>query len=309
VLERKLGEGGMGVVYLARHALLRRKAAIKLLRPDRLSAEARARFEQEAQITSTLTHPNTVEVYDFGRTESGAFYYVMEYLVGIDLQRLAQTFGPLPQARVIHFLRQLCGSLAEAHAAGIVHRDIKPANLFACTRGGQLDTLKVLDFGIVQVERAEPIREGEALAGTPEYMAPELFESAAEASAQSDLYAVGVVAYFLLTGAPPFSGSATRELCMAHLTQVPEPIELPGEPLDPTLGSAIRACLAKQPSARPASAASLAHLLERSAIAGAWTQAEAQTWWSQHGEAVAGLRASQAPGSRRSLVVPMRTPG
>jgi hypothetical protein len=305
-VERKLGEGGMGAVYLASHALLKRQAAIKLLREGRGSPEALAAFEREVQITSTLTHPNTVSIYDYGRTEEGTFYYVMEYLEGLDLQRLVELFGPLPQARVLNFLRQLCGSLSEAHAAGIVHRDIKPANLLACTRGGVADVLKVLDFGIAHVA----LQGGDTIArGTPEYMAPELFESSANASAQSDLYSLGLVAYFLLTGAPPFSGGATTEICHAHLTLAPEALTtVLGEPCDPVLDVAIAACLKKQPSQRPSSAVALDAMLERSALAHAWTASDAEAWWQAHRDALDAHRASSVPeaaqvSGRRAVIV------
>ena len=305
-VERKLGEGGMGAVYLASHALLKRKAAIKLLREGRGSPEGLAAFEREVQITSTLTHPNTVSVYDYGRTDDGRFYYVMEYLDGLDLQHLVELFGPLPQARVLHFMRQLCGSLAEAHAAGIVHRDIKPANLIACTRGGVADALKVLDFGIARV--AQQGDDGVAR-GTPEYMAPELFESNANSSPQSDLYSVGLVAYFLLTGAPPFSGGTTTEICHAHLTRAPEALAtVLGQPCDAVLDAVIAACLKKHPIARPSSAAGLAAMLERSALARAWSTTDAEAWWRTHRDALDAHRASAVPkrgpeSDRRSVVV------
>jgi eukaryotic-like serine/threonine-protein kinase len=280
---RKIGEGGMGVVYLATHELLRRPAAIKLLRANIVTPRATTLFEREVRITSTLTHPNTVAIYDYGRAEDGTLYYAMEYLEGLDLQRLVARFGPLPPARVLCFLRQLCGSLAEAHAAGVVHRDIKPANLFVCTRGGMADTLKVLDFGVVHVARGERMRlsQDKDLVGTPQYMAPELFESKNQASVQSDLYAVGAAAYYLLTGSPPFDGATSHALCLAHLTQQPEPLSKRlGTPLDPVLEQAILSCLAKQRHVRPTSAAGLRSLLERSALATSWTQADAEAWWS-----------------------------
>jgi tRNA A-37 threonylcarbamoyl transferase component Bud32 len=298
-LEQKLGEGGMGVVYLARHALLRRKAAIKLLRPDRVSEDAFRRFESEAQLTSTLSHPNTVDVYDFGRSASGEFYYVMEYLEGLDLQRLVVHFGPLPEARVVHFLRQLCDSLSEAHELGMVHRDIKPANLFACTRGGIADTLKVLDFGIAQIGRAD----ADAI-GTAAYMAPELFESPDSVSARSDLYAVGVVAQFLLTGLTPFAGDSTQQIAQAQLTRTPEPIVLPdGAQLDPALGAAIRACLARNPDSRPASARSLHKLLGASPLCGRWTGADADAWWAAHHGALSTFSGGTPLSSRQSLIL------
>jgi eukaryotic-like serine/threonine-protein kinase len=305
-IERKLGQGGMGVVYLGSHDLLRRPAAIKLLRPDRVSEEAIERFEREVRITSTLTHPNTVAIYDYGRADDGTLYYVMEYLEGLDLQRLVARFGPLPPARVVHFLTQLCGSLAEAHGAGLVHRDIKPANLLACTRGGVADVLKVLDFGVVQIGARDPGVDD--LIGTPEYMAPELFESSGQASPQTDLYAVGAIAYFLLTGSPPFEGASGAEQCQAHLTEQPEPPSVRlGATVDPMLEHAVLACLSKRRQARPSSAAGLRALLQRSPLVYAWTQADADAWWAARKVELETLRASLPPGlptdvpSRRML--------
>ncbi len=299
-LVRKIGEGGMGAVYLASHEMLRRPAAIKLLRPDRTSPEAIARFEREVRVTATLKHPNTVAVYDYGRTERGDLFYVMEYLEGLDLQNLVARFGPMPSARVLHYLRQLCGSLAEAHAARLVHRDIKPANLLACRVGGVPDTLKVVDFGVAKtlVGEALGLTVDRVLLGTPEYMAPELFESAERASRQSDLYSVGAVAYFLLTGQTVFEAKSLTELSLAQLTRTPE---LPSTRLqaavDPVLESAVMACLAKRPQQRPASARSLATMLERSTLASAWTMADAESWWNAHSGELDALRVSREPAS------------
>jgi hypothetical protein len=299
-LVRKIGEGGMGAVYLASHEMLRRPAAIKLLRPDRTSPEAIARFEREVRVTATLKHPNTVAVYDYGRTERGDLFYVMEYLEGLDLQNLVARFGPMPSARVLHYLRQLCGSLAEAHAARLVHRDIKPANLLACRVGGVPDTLKVVDFGVAKtlVGEALGLTVDRVLLGTPEYMAPELFESAERASRQSDLYSVGAVAYFLLTGQTVFEAKSLTELSLAQLTRTHE---LPSTRLqaavDPVLESAVMACLAKRPQQRPASARSLATMLERSTLASAWTMADAESWWNAHSGELDALRVSREPAS------------
>jgi serine/threonine protein kinase len=292
---RKLGEGGMGRIYLASHELLRRPAAIKLLRPDRTTPDALSSFEREVQITSTLTHPNTIAIYDYGRADDGALYYVMEYLEGLDLQHLVTSFGPLPPERVICILRQLCGSLTEAHAAGLVHRDIKPGNLLICRRGGIADTLKVLDFGVVHVMRGTRIRatNDRLLVGTPEYMAPELFESASQASPQVDLYAIGAVGYFLLTGTPPFLDESTTDLCMAHLTRTPDaPSQRLGSSVDPALETALLACLAKRREARPATAAALASLLARSSLANAWTAAHADAWWRTRSAEIASTQLS-----------------
>jgi hypothetical protein len=301
-LVRKIAEGGMGAVYLASHEMLRRPAAIKLLRPERASAEAIARFEREVRVTATLKHPNTVAVYDYGRTERGDLFYVMEYLEGLDLERLVGRFGPMPAGRVIHYLRQLCGSLAEAHAALLVHRDIKPANLLACRVGGVSDTLKVVDFGVAKPLTGEALglTVDRVLLGTPEYMAPELFESSERASPQSDLYSVGAVGYFLLTAQPVFEVQSLPELCLAALTRAPDPPSVRlGAAVDPQLEAAIMACLAKRTESRPASARALSSLLERSKQANAWTAADAEAWWNAHGSELDQVRVSNAPASPR----------
>jgi hypothetical protein len=299
-LVRKIGEGGMGAVYLASHEMLRRPAAIKLLRPERASPEAIARFEREVRVTATLKHPNTVAVYDYGRTERGDLFYVMEYLEGLDLEHLVRRFGAMPAPRVIHYLRQLCGSLAEAHAARLVHRDIKPANLLACRVGGVADTLKVVDFGVAKPLTGEALglTVDKVLLGTPEYMAPELFDSSDRASPQSDLYSVGAVAYFLLTAQPVFEVQSLTELCLAQLTRTPvPPSQRLGAAVDPQLEAAILACLAKRSELRPASARALGAMLERSKLATAWTAADAENWWNAHGSELDQVRVSRAPAS------------
>src|SRR5260221_2305815 len=293
----------MGAVYMASNQMLKRPAAIKLLRRDRTSLEALSRFEREVQITSKLVHPNTVAVYDYGRSEDGTPYYVMEYVEGLDLQRLVERFGPLPSERVIHLLRQVCGSLAEAHAAGLVHRDIKPANLIVCGKGGATDTLKVLDFGIVKLLKGERLgTESKLLLGTPEYMAPEMFESATQASAQTDLYAVGCVAFFLLTATLVFDADSPAGLCMAHLTLAPElPSARLGAKVDQDLEAAVVACLAKRREARPQNAAALKALIDRSPLAYAWTEARADAWWSTRAREIDEL---QVEGRESALDAP-----
>jgi eukaryotic-like serine/threonine-protein kinase len=268
------------------------------LRPDKASPEAILRFEREVRVTATLKHPNTVAVYDYGRTERGDLFYVMEFLDGLDLQNLVLRFGPMPGARVVHFLRQLCGSLAEAHAAQLVHRDIKPANLLACRVGGVADTLKVVDFGVAKSLTGEALglTAHRLLLGTPEYMAPELFESSDSASPQSDLYSVGAVSYFLLTGHPVFATGSLHELCMAQLTREPEPPSRRlGADVDPALEAAIMACLAKRRELRPASARALQALVERSPLANGWKASDAEAWWQAHGNELEEVRASRAP--------------
>lgn len=216
VIERKLGEGGMGEVYLARHTLLRRHTALKLLPPERAGAKTVARFEREVRATSRLSHPNTVAIYDYGRTREGIFYYAMEYLDGVDLQRLVQEQGPLEPSRVVHILAQIASALGEAHDGGLIHRDLKPANVFLCERGGLPDTVKVLDFGLVKETGGQSSLSGpviaqtdvNALVGTPAYLPPESIHSPASVDGRSDLYAVGAIGYFLLTGTEVFQGSS-----------------------------------------------------------------------------------------------------
>ena len=217
-----------------------------------MTAEDVDRFEREVRVTATLSHPNTIAIYDYGRTAEGAFYYAMEFLEGIDLDSLVTNFGPLPEARVIHLLRQACGALGEGHEAGVVHRDVKLANLYLCSRGGIPDVLKVLDFGLVKTAEALRVTRASVVVGTPENMAPELFESAASASPLSDIYALGCVGYALLTGHRPFAGSSLAELCNAHLGKpVAPPSQRLGRPVDPTLERVVLACLAKRTAERP----------------------------------------------------------
>lgn len=288
-LEDKIGAGGMGEVFRARHAMLRRPTAIKLVGSG--SEADMARFEREVQITSQLTHPNTVAIYDFGRTPEGLFYYAMEYLPGLPLERLVELAGPLPAGRVIHLLIQACGSLGEAHQAGLVHRDIKPPNLMVCERGGVHDVVKVLDFGIVY-DRFDPRREvPEGFVGTPLYVSPEVIRRSDVLDARSDLYSLGAVAYFMLTGRPVFDGERAVEICNRHLEAAPvPPSELAPVPAD--LERVVLRCLAKEPTNRPADTAELISDLEQCAAASDWVAADAQGWWQEHATEVAALRAT-----------------
>ncbi|MGH9399267.1 MAG: CHASE domain-containing protein, partial [Thermoanaerobaculia bacterium] len=237
-LVARLGRGAMGVVYEARHALLRRPTAIKLLAPGVAGERALARFEREVQLTAALTHPSTIAIYDYGRTETGVFYYAMELLRGVNLQHLVSIGGPVPPGRVVHLLDQACGALAEAHAAGLIHRDIKPANLMTCVVGGIPDFLKVLDFGLVKDLGAVEAPSSSALAppqapvavsqdgsllGTPLYLAPEGVTSPGSVDARLDIYALGAVAYFLLSGSPPFTGSTAIEIYARQRRGSPPP--------------------------------------------------------------------------------------
>jgi hypothetical protein len=285
-LEEKLGSGGMGTVYKARHAMLRRPTAVKLLDVEKMSEGAVARFEREVQLTSSLTHPNTVAVFDYGRTPDGIFYYAMEYMEGLNLDDLVKRFGPLPDARVVYILKQICGALAEAHAAGLIHRDIKPANIFLTCRGGMHDFVKVLDFGLVKaisgVDQAN-LTNPNAVTGTPFYLSPEGVSQPDQVDARADVYALAAVGYFLLTGTPVFNGATVMEICMKHVKHDPEPPSVrKGQPVSATLETLLLRCLAKSPTDRPADAAELLQSFEACEIEGRWTAADAAQWWAGH---------------------------
>jgi tRNA A-37 threonylcarbamoyl transferase component Bud32 len=300
VVERQLGSGATGDVYLARHVLLRRPTALKLLREQRSDPQSLERFEREVQVTASMVHPHIVAIYDYGRTDDGLFFYAMEYLDGMDLERFVTRFGPCPDARVIHILRQICDSLGAAHARGLVHRDIKPSNVFVC-RAGVPDLVKVLDFGLVRVAGSQTVTTSGAVLGTPATMAPELYESAENAGVASDIYAIGCVGYFLLTGRHVFAGASLAELCNAHLSKTPvHPSVRLGRAVDDTLERALLGCLAKLPGGRPRSAAALAALLAESAAQPAWSRADAAAFWAAHADAAPDA-AAEPPPSRRTL--------
>ncbi|MGI9456594.1 MAG: serine/threonine protein kinase, partial [Aeoliella sp.] len=284
-LEEKLGEGAMGVVYKGRHAMLRRPTAIKLLNTDKVTDASIGRFEHEVQITSHLNHPNTIAIYDYGRTPEGVFYYAMEYLDGIDLQQLVDTYGPQSSGRVIYILRQICGSLYEAHSTGLVHRDIKPANIMLNRRGGEGDVVKVLDFGLVKAQDKGQggDQQHESMAGTPLYMSPEAIQLPGSVDACSDLYAVGAVGYFLLTGQLVFEATDLAELCRMHTSEPPTPPSTRlGQPIPQELEYAILACLEKSRAKRPQTARDLANLLGRCPTADDWSIDDADQWWARH---------------------------
>ncbi len=282
-LTRRLGSGGMGQVYLAEHHLLKRPCAVKLIDP-RLSQNptALARFELEVRATARLSHENIVELYDYGRTEDGTFYYVMEYLPGLSLQELVDRFGPMPAGRVIHLLRQACNGLSEAHRAGLVHRDLKPPNILAAYRGGRYDVAKVLDFGLVKAisdEISPHLTLEGVVTGSPLYMAPELIVKNHVPDARLDIYGLGAIAYFLLTGSPPFVGADAVAVMFAHAREpvVPPSHRMPGVP--PDLERVVLQCLEKDPAARFQNAASLARALGECADAEGWSAERAEAWW------------------------------
>ena len=301
-LLHSIGEGGMGVVYRARHALLRRPTAVKLLPLEKTSPSGVARFEREAQLTADLRHPNIVSVYDFGQSSDGAFYYAMEYLDGVDLQRLVEAHGAQSESRVVHLLRQAADALAEAHAVGLVHRDIKPANLFLSNTRRHPDHVTVLDFGLATQFAGDPSQTGAGeIRGTPLYMAPEAIREAARADERSDLYALGAVAYYLLTGTPPFSGRTVVEVCAAHLHTAPEPPSARlGRPLTPALEALVLACLAKSPDSRPRTAGEVIERLDALDVP-PWSADDARAWWSQNA-ATARERRAPVDGSRTLAV-------
>jgi hypothetical protein len=305
-LVEKLGEGGMGVVYRARHALLRRPTAVKLMRTsgDELSNGA-VRFEREVQLMAELTHPNTVAVYDYGRTSDGVFYYAMEYLEGADLEGMVAVGGPQSPARVIHLVRQICGSLDEAHRRGMVHRDIKPANVFLCRGRSEPDTVKVLDFGLAKDMRAaEPaLSAANMMLGTPLYMPPEAIKSHALIDARSDLYSLGAIAYMLLTGTPVFSGKTAIELCSKHLYDPPvAPSARLGRDVPADLEDIVMACLAKAPEGRPQTAMSLREMLDGCEDARSWKAADVDAWWVEHEAALEARRVASTVSPAPSVV-------
>jgi serine/threonine protein kinase len=290
-----LGHGGMGEVWRARHQLLARDAAIKLVRPEVLGAHTEAdarvvqrRFEREAKATASLSSPHTIQVFDFGMTRDGAFYYVMELLAGRDLESLVREFGPVPADRALFLLRQVCHSLADAHARGMVHRDIKPANIYVCRMGLEYDFVKVLDFGLVKLRDRAP--SGDTLVtldhtttGTPAYMAPEIIVGEADVDRRADVYALGCVAYFLLTGQLVFEADTPMKMLMQHVHAKPVPpsqrteLRIPRE-----LDELVLSCLEKDPMARPQNAEELFRMAVGCTTCETWTQVSARNWWQTH---------------------------
>jgi eukaryotic-like serine/threonine-protein kinase len=301
-LEEKIGEGGMGVVYRATHAMLRRPAAIKLLLPDRTGEKDLARFEREVQLTSRLAHPNTISIFDYGRTVQGVFYYVMEYLDGFDLERLVEEEGALEPARVIRILEQVSGALCEAHALGLIHRDIKPANIILTERPDQPDVVKVVDFGLVKTLKGSggdvALTNIDAITGTPMYLAPEAITAPDSVDGRADLYALGAVGYLLLTGKQVFEAATVVEMCSKHLVEVPvSPSERLGRPLPRDLETLILGCLAKAREQRPASAEAFRKRLLACADAGTYDVEKARSWWRDRAATLRTPRKLQRSGS------------
>jgi serine/threonine-protein kinase len=301
-LVERLGKGGMGEVWRARHRLLARPAAIKLIRTTDSatppSQDAVSRFEREANVTASLSSPHTVQLFDFGIADDGTFYYVMELLNGLDLETLVSRHGPLPAERVIYLLRQACQSLAEAESYSLVHRDIKPANLFVCRYGGEDDFVKVLDFGIAKVKHGEmetgvlDVTRDNVVRGTPTYIAPEQALGASQIDSRADLYSLGCVGYFLLTGEPVFTAETPLAVAVHHVQTPPVPPSSKSEvPIPPALERLIMECLAKDPAERPQSARELSRRLGSIVTPNPWTDERAREWWAMHqpqGEASSG---------------------
>lgn len=297
-LEGKLGSGAMGAVYRASHAMLRRPTAVKLLPPELAGVEHVARFEKEVQLTAMLTHPNTVTIYDYGRTPDGIFYYAMELLDGATLRDIVEVAGPQPAARVVAVLNAVAGALAEAHGVGLMHRDIKPGNIMLVEQSGKPDVAKVLDFGLVkELEPAstEELTLAGAITGTPQYLAPEAIRSPETVDARTDLYALGAVGYFLLTGTHVFNGETVLDICLKHLGSEPSsPSEQLGAAVPADLEALILRCLAKDPEDRPANALALQEALRDCEDFGEWSENDALAWWQSHREALAARREDEA---------------
>ena len=294
-----IGSGGMGQVYRATHRLLARPAAIKLIRPEVLASRTpdrqRAtieRFRREAEAAANLRSPHTIELYDFGVSDEGVFYYVMELLDGVDLDDLVERFGPLPPERVIHLVRQACDSLGEAHARGLMHRDIKPSNILTCRMGLVVDFVKLLDFGLVKPTPARApamampkltATDAVGAPGTPAYMAPEAVFNDPIPDHRADIYALGCVAYWLLTGSLVFNAPTSAKILVQHLETDPvPPSRRIGNPIPAELEQVVLSCLAKRPEQRPASAAELSSRLAACPVSEPWTAERAQEWWDKH---------------------------
>jgi serine/threonine-protein kinase len=305
-LKQVLGFGGMGSVYLAEHVLLRRPCAIKLIRPDQAGdPRTLLRFEREVQATARLTHWNTIEVFDYGHTEDGTFYYVMEYLPGKNLEALVEEHGPLPPERVVYLLRQVCQALHEAHRVGLLHRDIKPSNIFACERGKVYDVAKLLDFGLVKTfgpegDSVKLTRKG-AFAGSPAFLSPEQ-AAGRDLDARSDIYNVGAVAYYLLTGKLAFDRLTPLQMIHAHASEPLIPVPEFTERVPADLQRVILRCLEKKPEQRYPDAVSLDRALAACRFADPWTPEKAEEWWRQNGRDAAPPAPAEAPERDRQTI-------
>lgn len=287
LIKGEIGKGGMGTVYEASHSFLRRPTAIKVMMPAEHDPEtAVARFEQEVKLASSLTHPNTITIFDYGHCAGYTFYYAMELLEGMNLEKFVQKFGPLDANRAIYILEQVCGALAEAHNRGIIHRDIKPSNIFLTERGGLYDFVKVLDFGLAKDIRGTggaDITKAGVLLGTPRYIAPESVHSQGKADGRTDIYMLGSVAYWILTGQPPFAGSSSVDLIVDHVKNTPKkPSEISELPIPDALDDVVMKCLEKDPNDRFQTPLKLSEALEQIMLGKKWDQKQAKEWWELH---------------------------
>ncbi|NIN70691.1 MAG: protein kinase [Gemmatimonadetes bacterium] len=287
VIESEIGHGGMGRVYVGQHALMCRPSAVKVMEAAAgEDDEAVARFEREVRLSATLTHPNTITIYDFGRTEQDTFYYAMEYLEGLSLEELVTRFGPVPSERTAFILSQVCGSLAEAHAKDIIHRDIKPSNIFLTHRGDLYDFVKVLDFGLakrIRADESEAITAVGTMLGTPAYIAPEVVSEMGPVDQRADLYCLGGVAYWMLVGRPPFEATTSMEMILQHITSYPERPAVASEiAVPPQLDEVVMRCLEKAPGDRFQTAAELLAALRAIRFQQPWTHERASDWWRLH---------------------------
>lgn len=288
VIHRELGGGGMGRVFLAQHSLMCRPTAVKVMKADRDRPETvLARFEREIRVSSTLTHPNTITIYDVGRTPENELYYAMEYLQGLDLQELVERFGPLSPERSVYVLTQICGSLAEAHSRNIIHRDIKPSNIFLAQRGGLYDFVKVVDFGLakqIATDGASTITATGIVTGTPRYLAPEMVYGNERVDGRADIYCLGGVTYWMLTGRPPFLSESSVEVVIDHVKTDPQaPSEISELAIPPELDAIVLKCLAKRPADRFQTTRELQRALEVLPLESRWSQERASEWWRLHG--------------------------
>jgi serine/threonine-protein kinase len=297
-LERKLGEGAMGVVYEAKHGMLKRPTAIKLLRSEVADRDALDRFRREVQLTAKLTHPNTVTIYDYGRTPDGLFYYAMELLSGATLTQVVETGGPQPVERVVRILRDAALALNEAHDIGLIHRDIKPSNIMLARQGGVPDVTKVLDFGLVKnLGKVDDLEQTNTMSikGTPHYLSPEAIQDPQGIDARTDLYALGAVGYYLLAGRHVFEGKTIMEICLHHLHTQPLPFaEVCSQEVPADLEKLIFSCLEKSQSDRPASCQEFADALDELEVA-RWTRANAEAWWNTFGDDIESAKEPLSP--------------
>ncbi len=295
-LREMLGSGGMGEVYLAEHQMMKRPCAIKVIRPEKAgNPQVLARFEREVRATAKLSHWNSIEIYDYGRTDDGTFYYVMEYLPGHNLGELVEEYGPMPSGRIVYLMRQVCDALTEAHSHGLVHRDIKPANIFCAYRGGIFDVAKLLDFGlakpIAEKQDVELTQEG-AITGSPLFMSPEQATGSGEVDARSDIYSLGAVMYYLATGQPPFHYDQTIRVIVAHSSEQPQPPREINPAIPPELEEIILRCLEKQPEDRFQDTATLGEVLKEVPARQEWSRGQAAEWWQSNGCPVRKARAA-----------------